>query len=543
MTPVATTDDWGYSRSVEILLDERRLTVFPVVAATAVFQILWGAVFALFSDNTLGAVRVSTLVITAIGGLALYDLCRQLGASAGRSALGVAAFLFNPLMFVLSYSFMTDPHFASVMVVATAFAVRGIRRDGEVSLKWLIATSIAASVAILIRQQGVLIAMSVAFFLILRGDIRLSRSGLRRLAATIAIPIVTTIAYLAWLQWFNGVPDVQSEFASEIRSAGFEGSVRLISSLTYFELLYAGFFLLPLTAATLFALPAIVQGVRGYTWILAIAVAVAVCAGIVYFADTRRRMPYVPQFMGSGGLGPPDIRGSRPRLFHQPFFDWLTAISAISSVMAGLVVARGLSERWRDLRHGPGMVIAILLGQIAGVIPPSYHYLNRGYSLDRYLLPILPLAICFMLWALNRIGIIETLGWCVVVLFAVFALAGTRDYLNYIETAWKAADYAIDAGARPDQIDAGAAWVGYHLYTDGVDQRIERARTRDGPWWTYFYGKLTDSSYVISGRWLNGYVPVASISYPSTLQRQPTNLYLLRRNAAPWPPEGADASK
>ena len=43
LAPVATTDDWAYARSAQILLDEARLTIFPVVAATAVFQIVWGA--------------------------------------------------------------------------------------------------------------------------------------------------------------------------------------------------------------------------------------------------------------------------------------------------------------------------------------------------------------------------------------------------------------------------------------------------------------------------------------------------------------------
>ncbi|MGH2547902.1 MAG: hypothetical protein ACRDHN_00810, partial [Thermomicrobiales bacterium] len=42
LAPVATTDDWGYSRSVEILVHDHDLKVFPVVAATAVFQIGWG---------------------------------------------------------------------------------------------------------------------------------------------------------------------------------------------------------------------------------------------------------------------------------------------------------------------------------------------------------------------------------------------------------------------------------------------------------------------------------------------------------------------
>ena len=53
LAPVATTDDWAYTRSSQILLQEGRLTIFPVVAATAVFQIVWGALFSLIFGPTL----------------------------------------------------------------------------------------------------------------------------------------------------------------------------------------------------------------------------------------------------------------------------------------------------------------------------------------------------------------------------------------------------------------------------------------------------------------------------------------------------------
>ncbi len=539
LTPVATTDDWGYSRASEILLHERHLEVFPVVAATSVFQIVWGALFALFFDNSLGAVRLSTLVMSAIGGLALYDMCRRLRVPAGRSALVVAAYLFNPLTFVLSYSFMTDPHFTSVLLVAAALTMRSLGKERQMDEKWLIAGSVAAAAAILIRQQGVLIPLSIAAYFLLSGEIRFARSGLRRLLEIGFIPALATFGYLAWLRLVNGVPDVQSSFAAEIGDAGVRGSARLVGSLTYFEIMYIGFFVLPLTAAMIVYLPSIVRGIQGRAWLIAIAWSAVAVAGIVYFADTRRRMPYLPQFMGSGGLGPPDVRGSRPRLFEQPWFDGLTAVSLVSTILLALVIASAISSRSSELRRGPGLIAALLAGQVAGVIPPSFHYLNRGDSLDRYLLPLMPLMLVVAAWALNDFKIVAPIGWAVALAFALFAIVGTRDYLTYLDAVWDAADYAIDAGARPDQIDAGAAWDGYHLYTDGVDQGITRALTRDGPWWTYFYGKATDSSYVVSGRLLPGYALVTSFQYSSILQDDPTRVYLLRRHTAPWPPVNA----
>ena len=78
LADVATTDDWGYTRSVQILYDEGRLTIFPVVAATAVFQVAGGALFAvLLGGATLGVVRISTSSVRGLG-------CSNAGSSTGR---------------------------------------------------------------------------------------------------------------------------------------------------------------------------------------------------------------------------------------------------------------------------------------------------------------------------------------------------------------------------------------------------------------------------------------------------------------------------
>jgi hypothetical protein len=540
LTPIATTDDWGYSRSVEILLDERRLTVFPVVAATAVFQILWGALFSLFFENTLGAVRLSTVVICGLSGLALYDICRRLCVSPSRSALVVAAYLFNPLSFVLSYSFMTDPHFTAVMVIATALTLRALQPGCPLASRWIVAGSVAAAAAILIRQQGVLIPLSIALFFLARGDIRVSWQGFRLLLRIGLIPAATLAVYLAWLRLINGVPDVQQEFASEIVDAGAGGSLQLVASLTFFELMYVGFFALPLTVASLLGLSAFSRGMRFYAWLIAGAWILAAVAGVAHYSETRRRMPYIPQFMGSGGLGPPDVLGGRPRLWQQPAFDVLTAVSLVSTILAAFWIARALSWRFGELRAGAGLVVAVLAGQIVGVVPPSFHYIDRGDSLDRYLLPILPLILVILAWALVDVRIDVPVGMVVALGFAVYAVIGTRDYLRYMDAVWSVAAYAVETGAKPEQVDAGAAWDGYHLYTYGVDQGIERARTRDGPWWTYFYGKASDSTYVVSTRPRRGYLTVRTFSYPSTLEADRTQLYLLSRFPATWPPKSAD---
>lgn len=535
LAPVATTDDWGYSRSVEILHDEGRLTVFPVVAATAVFQIGWGWLFSLALGMTLGVMRISTLAMTMLGGIALFALLREVGVSRGRSALGLAAYLFNPLAFILSYTFMTDPFFTALLLLATAAFARGLRveRPGP---GFVVLGSALAGMAFLTRQQGALIPLAVALHLLASGRLRLTWAGVRLFAQVVALPLLTTAGYYVWLRRFNDVPAVQQGFFDEAKAGGLDGAWRLLRNLTFIELMYLGFFALPLTFALL---PGLRRGWRTMGrggWLLFSLLNTAVIAGLAIYGQVGSRMPYVAQFVGAGGIGPPDVLGARPRVFNQPFFDWATGVCAVSTILLLFLIcrgARGAPDSEGDglstpRRGGAGLVLAVGLWQVVGILPPSFHYINRGYSLDRYLLPLLPLGICLLLWATPDLRLLQPLGWLVVGVFGCFAVAGTHDYLVYMENVWSVANGARDGGVPVQKIDAGAAWDGYHLYTYGLDNGIASAQTQGGPWWTTFYGLASDSTYVVSSRPQNGYDLIASTEYPTWLGGD-NPMYLLRR--------------
>lgn len=539
LTPVATTDDWGYSRSVEIFRETGELTVFPVVAATAVFQILWGVLFSYLFGMSLGVMRVATLVMSGIGGAAAYWLCRQLGMTPSRAGLGAAAYLFNPLSFILSYTFMTDAHFTALMVLATALYARGLRPDERAA--WaLVGGSVAASCAFLTRQQGILIPAAVVLFMLAARQISLNRAGAVRLARVVAVPVLTMAAYYYWLVNYNDVPDVQEGFFREARRAGLDGTWTLVSHLTFFEAMYVGAFCLPLTLAALPMLYRLRFDLRPWGLPLISASAALFAAGILLYEGPNRQMPYIPQFVGSGGLGPADVRGGRPRIVEQPWFDVATIVCGISAAIAIVLVGRAVASRARTHGIEAALVAVVLLSQVAGVIPPSFHYLRRNYSLDRYLLPLLPLAIVLLLWALRDVSIAQWLGWLVVGSFAVVNVAATRDYLVFMDTVWETAETAVAAGARRDQVDAGAAWDGYNLYTYGLENDITRARTRDGPWWMTFYGLASDSTYLVSSEPRQGYVLVAAFEYETWLPDATRRVLLLRRADAPPLPVTGD---
>ena len=170
-------------------------------------------------------------------------------------------------------------------------------------------------------------------------------------------------------------------------------------------------------------------------------------------------------------------------------------------------------------------------------MPPSYHYIGwAAGSLDRYLLPLVPLAIALTLWGLRGVRIALPLGWVVVTGLAVFAIVGTRDYLVFMRAVWALGEEAVAQGVPLDRLDAGSGWDGYHLYEYGLENPIRSRTPKGGPWWVYFYAPATDSAYVVASKPQPRYLVVAKRPYSSWLQTEPMNLYLLRRWGAPWPP-------
>src|SRR5918995_1228713 len=375
LAPVATTDDWAYARSAQILLDEARLTVFPVVAATAVFQIVWGALFGFILEPTLGVFRLSTVVITALGGLALYGLCRDLGVARARGALGVATFLFNPLVFVLAFTFMTDAHFMALLVIATWLYAKALEPE-KVDGRLLVAGSGVAALAFLARQQGALIVPAVVMFLLISRRLRFDRPSVLGLAQLLALPLLAAGGYYLWLRYGNDVPQVQSAFFREILEEGWSGTWWLLRRLTVVELMYLGLFALPLMAAALPGVRRIMRAISPRGWTLFAAWQAILLVGVTALWAGGALMPYIGQFAGSGGLGAPDVLGSRPILLGPEIRAALTVVCLIASLLLALLAARAMGAPSSRERSRAALVLSIGLWQVLGLMPPSYHYIG-----------------------------------------------------------------------------------------------------------------------------------------------------------------------
>jgi hypothetical protein len=247
-------------------------------------------------------------------------------------------------------------------------------------------------------------------------------------------------------------------------------------------------------------------------------------------------MPYVPQFVGRWGFGPGDLAGVSDVLFGARAAAWLTGASAAGALLLLLALCRALAAAPRApdrARAGAGLVAAVGLGQAAGVLPPSVPFRDWTVSLDRYLLPLLPLALCLALWALRGVRLALPLAWAGAAAFAVVSVAGTRDFLVFQGATWGVARAAVCGGVPLAKLDGGYAWDGYHLWGRAA-AHAEPPPPRTGPWWTWWWtpGNVpaTDATYVVAAAPLPGHDVVARVAYSAWLRPERTELHLLHRH-------------
>ena len=544
LVPAAVGDDWVYSRSVEILVREGRLHILDLSVVTLLFQIAWGSLFATLFGLSFGVLRLSTFVMTMVGGVACYGLCRELEIAPMPSALAAAAYVFNPLSFVLAYTFMSDPLFTALLVVATYGYVRGLRRDRPDHAALLFG-AVATACAFLVRQQGALIPAAVIVALLVQRRLHRDRESVRLVLWIVALPTIATAGYYLWLVFIYGVPHQQTSFTHSVISAGWEQSLLLIGRMTFIEAMYVGLFTLPVALAALSAVNRIARVRAPVVWFTVLGWTVMLLAGLMHFnsSDNRNnsgqpfmpRMPYIAQYMGPNGLGPTDLLGGRDWIVSWQALDLLTALCVVASLLFVLTLVRQIPRPVSadPSRTSAGLVLAIALGQVAGVLPPSFHFRNWIISVDRYLLPLLPLALCLGFWALRGLRPSFGAAWVIVAMSALISIAGTRDFLEFQNATWQVARAAIEGGVPMTALDAGSSWDGYTLYDYSVAHHLA-PQTPGGPWWTNIFAPATTSDYIVSTAPLDGYQEVGHQEVPNWLDPHPTFVYLLQR-AEPAP--------
>ncbi len=472
-------DDWSYSKAVENLVNHGRLEFTDFTSMTLVAQVLWGALFSLPFGFSFLALRLSTVVLGAVGVAAAYALLRELGVGRLLSLLGAAVLGLNPLYFSLSLSFMTDVPFTVASLLSILFFTRSFRTDAFVDV---LAGFAFATVVVLIRQPGIVVpfAYAIAFFVRWGWTRKTLTQAIIPAGAVFAVVTLYPVVIKATVGLPANFIGAQG-LAEGIRSSAaddFLSVPRAILDRLWVQLLYVGLFIFPLAPLAAASVSQRLRSRSDRRQVIAALSALLTGIGAILLARGTL-MPVSGNVLFDVGLGPLLLRDTYllglPHFPSAPPVFWavMTAAAALGATTLiaclwgarkPIVEARLESPSRRDVR-----LLFVLLVGLVYVVGVAVSTASPQYSFfDRYVVFLLVPAIAVVAKAApaaNRRAAPALAAAIVLVgLYGLFSVTQTHDYLAWNRARWQALRDLTHQGVPPAKIDGGFefnAWYGY----------------------------------------------------------------------------------
>jgi hypothetical protein len=197
-------------------------------------------------------------------------------------------------------------------------------------------------------------------------------------------------------------------------------------------------------------------------------------------------------------------------------------IAAFVTTSMGVAVALG-NDRFDAAKR-------FLLFALAGVVGTAFTGALAFHlvPLDRYWLPILPLALLLVVpnMRVTSWSVVAT-SICLVTL-GLISVAGTRDALVLGQKSIDVANELTQAVIPIDELDGGAPWMALTFGVPPIDTAtfgLSRV-----PFWVAFFNPSLRPQYALALSSLQEYELLKSWEYSSWLHLEPTYLYLIHRD-------------
>ena len=524
-------DDWVYAAAVRSVLNGH-FEVYSFSSANVGILAYWGAGWAWLFGFSFTTLRYATLVLGAVGVLAIYLAVRGHVESRRIALIAALSVAFNPVYFALSCSFMTDVPFMASVALSVFAILRGFERDDE---RWIAAGLFVALASVTFRQFAVVVLAGFA----------LGHVGRRPLTfRTVLVAVLPLLAGLLvnallshWLA-SSGRKPASTGIASlwpDLSSGGF---ARLKWSLLAM-LTTLGLMLLPVAAL---CAPRFRSGNRRRNLFTSIVLGSVVLVLVAILAARGLSVPVGENVLDWYGIGPLTngdtlMHGTNlPNQESAARIGWMviTGLVTLSSALLLLAIATASRDGLRNIAH-QGEARASLAPRLFLIgVCVSYFFLmllvaTRFTLFDRYLLPELFLAFFVVPALLGRTpserdvtGVRSIAAGLLLALFAVFTVVSTHDFLAWHRTRWAALQELLDHGVPPSHIDGGYEFGGWLLYDD-------RHRTPPGKNWWW----IGDDEFQTSSGPLPGYEICRVHPVPRWWTSAGRDVFIMRRRDAP----------
>ena len=464
-------DAWSYAYSAKQLCETGQLDYTRWAGTSLVLQLWYAAALCKSFGFSFPLLRISSVVLGIVAVAGYYRLLRETRIRRYSAILATALLAFNPLFFNLSFTFMTEVPFTTLLIFSAYFYARGFRRD---STRLLLIGSVFAAASILIRQNGAFLVMAGVFTMLLQ-FLRPISERIKASFAIAALPFAVFVGFHVWLFFVEGAPPGTQNKLSEIFDISILGS----ANIGFKSMAYVGLFAFPLALAS--ARDDLQTNPRRVIGALVLMVALA---GFVFWWE-RSLMFYLSPVLYNFGVGAPTLRDvlfldQAAPTARGPWFEFaLTSAAVLGSASVIAVWSRVFRRR---------LGVVPLFFTLAGILLFVGSLLHTRYYYDRYVLPILPFAFAAM--AANHRKTASTyLPLAAALAVAWFSFAGTHDYLEWNRARYRLLDQLTAKNIRPQQIDGGLEYNGWHVapeldtWPSDEDSRRGQDEKKKSWWW------------------------------------------------------------
>jgi hypothetical protein len=290
-------------------------------------------------------------------------------------------------------------------------------------------------------------------------------------------------------------------------------------------LIYLGMFLLPVLILSIKSVKqSFPHKEKKISLVISLILFLSISLILIY---QHRLMPLGKNIIYDFGLGPVTLSDitilNLPHLYKAGVLTWIiiTACGIIGGIIIINLIYPAIKKIFLKLPDenvggNNWLVIFIASACILYSIP-----LTIGFF-DRYLIFYIPLLLVLIISVskINLNGKISfTVSGVIIVIFMIFSVAATHDYLSWNRARWRALDYLTkELKISYKDIDGGFEFNGWY----GYDQNYKKSN--DKSWWW-----VINDEYRITLGMVPNYKTFKIFTYPSWVQMKTNEIYILKK--------------
>ena len=452
-------DDWAYAKPLVGMLNGQKFSIGECPAMTLVTHLLWGFLFTKIGGFSFEVLRFSSLLASFIGLIVLFRIIRQISANSLLAMLGALVYLFIPMYFNLTYTFMTEVTFSAWLLCGCYFAFRYFNTGSKAAFLWVYFFSL---LLLFNRQFGIMLPLS---FL----GVNLFFDKQKKWS--VGLGVLCLALLIMALKWYEGyLHEVLPEYASYKYSGGINPIMRVfwdnlfknIKERYATVLLQSFIFVLPF--ALFYLLPLWKQSTRIVRWM-----ALLISMPVAYLLFHKEPFPMGNVFSNMH-LGTEtfyeylshETTNYRPHTAY-PLFDqishwFMIAGMGLMTMIFIFLIQKMVKQKWRGGKDKPAKFF--LWGLFAAY--SMLIFLTESYF-DRYHIPLILLGILLLSFFGKSTEPYLMPGVTVLLLLVYVSIAGTKDYFTVQTKKWEAYAYLRDSmRVEKEKINGGYELNGWN---------------------------------------------------------------------------------